>query len=163
MNWTLISATIGGVVLNLVASEIGDVAPWLAHRILRRASRWEAADAAQAALIFGEQRDALKDVPGRISKVVFAIGRLRFGLRSSIRRGKQDIGKMSGHAWFELVTAVLMDASALYLILSPPAIDFDPWMDSVAMILGCLSVLSLAVSQTAAVVVRWRRHRETPK
>lgn len=74
------------IALGLVANEISEVSPWLARKILRCASRWEAQENdAEAGLIFGEQIELLKTIPGRIAKLVWAVGRMRFGLRFGVR------------------------------------------------------------------------------
>ncbi len=86
MSRDAVLAAVTGLVFSLVANEIGDVSPWLARRILRRASRWEAANCTEADLIFAEQLENLELVPGRLSKLAWALGRLRFGLRISLAR-----------------------------------------------------------------------------
>src|SRR5947207_15571112 len=72
--------------LGLIANEICDFSPWHARKILRRAYRGEANDEAEAELILAEQLEVLESIPGRIAKLAWAVGRLRFGLHLSLAR-----------------------------------------------------------------------------
>lgn len=126
------------VVLGLVSNEIGDVAPWLARKILRRASRWEADDEAEADLIFAEQLEFLESIPGRITKLAWAVGRLGFGLRISLARSKGRRHRFPS-IWPYRVSAYAMAVKTLT--------DFAP------VTFGDPSFLN--VTMLAAVVVLW--------
>jgi hypothetical protein len=157
VTWTAFWTAAMAVVLGLVSNEIGDVAPWLARKILRRASRWEAEGEAEADLIFGEQLEFLESIPGRITKLVWAVGRLRFGLRFSLARSKRRRQGLPP-IWpfrvsaYGMAVKILMDVS--------PAAFGDPSFLNVTMLAVVVGLwVVLAFVDGPPLWRRWKRWR----
>jgi hypothetical protein len=89
VSWSAVWPVLGAVVLGALTNELCDLAPWLARRILRRAARIEASTRDEARLIADEYLMLLEDVPGKFSKLVFALGRFAFTLRFTASRTKR--------------------------------------------------------------------------
>lgn len=90
MNWTAVLstglATVLAVGLGALTNELCEISPWLATRILRRAARREARDKDEAELLFVELEALLCEVPGKLSKLIWAIGRGLYAFGTFKRR-----------------------------------------------------------------------------
>lgn len=69
MTWAAFWIALSTVTLNILANEIFDVAPFLAQRILRRASQIEGSTCDEVELINAELNAIMAEVPGKLSKL----------------------------------------------------------------------------------------------
>jgi hypothetical protein len=83
VNWGVVWTGVTAVLLGLVTNELFEWSPSLARRILRWAASWQADSPEEADLIYAEACEYLDAMPGRLSRVAWAIGRLRWGLSRS--------------------------------------------------------------------------------
>jgi hypothetical protein len=93
VNWGAFWATVSAFLVSGATNEFCDIAPWLAKRVLRRAARIEAANQDEESLILDELLALLDEVPGKISKLVWSLGRLGFSWRFAAKKFKLSLRK----------------------------------------------------------------------
>lgn len=78
---TVIWGIVAAIGLGVLTNELCDLAPWFARLILRRAASMEAATPEEAILIYDEMVATLDEVPGKLTKLLFATGRMTLAVR----------------------------------------------------------------------------------
>ncbi|MDQ3786670.1 MAG: hypothetical protein M3422_05420 [Actinomycetota bacterium] len=81
MNWAFVVTTVAAIGVGAITNELCDLAPWLAVRLVRLAARLEAATPEEKHLLFEEMSAMLDEVPGKLTKLLFSIGRLTYAAR----------------------------------------------------------------------------------
>jgi hypothetical protein len=80
---SVVWAILAALGLGIITNNLYDLMPWLAHRILLRAAKLEAGTPEETSLIYAESAAVLDEVPGKLTKLLFAISRLT---RALLRR-----------------------------------------------------------------------------
>jgi hypothetical protein len=78
---TIIWGIVAAIGLGVLTNELCDLAPWLARLLLRRAASLEAKSPEEAMLIYDEMAATLDEVPGKLTKLLFAAGRMTLAFR----------------------------------------------------------------------------------
>lgn len=86
-------AVLAAIGVGLVTNELFDLAPWLARRLLRRAARLEAGTPDETPLILEELTALLDEVPGKLTKLLWALGRHTNAVRLVKRRRSADLAR----------------------------------------------------------------------
>lgn len=73
------------VTLGITTNEVSELSPWLAKKVLRFAVHLEEKREAESQLMQIELNRLLDEVPGKLTKLVWAIGRLYFSGKLAIR------------------------------------------------------------------------------
>ena len=100
MNWGVVWTAGASVLLGLVTNELFAWTPSLARRILRWASTWQADSSEEVELIYAETCEYLDAMPGRLTRVMWAVGRLRFGIGRFAR--------VRARHWFIVLATVVL-------------------------------------------------------
>lgn len=64
---------LGGLLLGVLGNEVFELTPWLAGRVLRLAARVDARTPDERALLFHEWAGQVDEVPGKLTKLLFAL------------------------------------------------------------------------------------------
>jgi hypothetical protein len=87
--WAFIAGVFVTIFLGALTNELGEIAPWLARRMLKRAARIEARNQQEPEAIYQEYLLLLEKIPGKLLKLGFAVGRLC----SSIQHLRREIAR----------------------------------------------------------------------
>ena len=152
MNWDVVWAGVTAVVLGLVTNELFEWSPSLARRILRWAASWQASSQEEADLIFAETCEYLDAMPGRLSRVAWAIGRLRWGLGRAARGWVEPALTFVGVAGPPPWVAVMV-----YLTLDPQRDATFTGTAILVFVFALAGMLTLAwVSLVVVICLDWR-------
>lgn len=129
MNVGVFWAAFSAIALGVVTNELCDISPWLARRILRIAARLEDRDKSNASLVFEELAAMLEGIPGKLTKLCWAIGRLGFASYLAIGRARREIPNkerfIAGLVYGLIAGAVsglLFGALGVFVLLMPVAL-----------------------------------------
>jgi hypothetical protein len=74
-------ATFVAIVAGAIRNGLSELAPSLAHLLLRLAARMEASTSEEKGLLYGEMSAMLEEVPTKLTQLLFAVGRATYALR----------------------------------------------------------------------------------
>src|SRR5262249_23306456 len=104
-----------------------------------------------------EQLENLEKVPGRVSQLIWAVGRLRFGLRVSRVRSKREHLPGSNISWLTAIgSAVAADVGAI-------AFAIRAWSGTWPWVIGVFLGIVLAAAAGNVLAGQQRRRRKRSK
>lgn len=150
MNWGFVVATLVAIVVGAITNELGELAPSLAHRVLRLAAYLEASGHEERGLLLNEMAAMLDEVPGKLTKLLFSIGRLTYALRHMELQPKRIRVPSRLKASLNIIRKFLITSGALLVVIfswseTVPIVTnwgIPPWIIWTSLpILGTLSIL----------------------
>lgn len=159
MNWAWFWTTVSAIVVGGATNELGDVAPWLARRILGRAARIETTNPEEQALIRDELLALVDEVPGKFSKFFWSLGRLGYSSHFAFQRVRSRFRRIRHRVWSALsperakMFDIVFPAVLVYILLTRDVEPSSPLDETLGSVAG-LTVTTAAVVWTTATVVR---------
>ena len=166
MNWAFVVTTVAAVVVGAITNELCDLAPWLAIRLLRVAARLEAVSREERHLLFEEMSAMSDEVPGKLTKLLFAIGRLtyasrhmRFRARATTRPARPTtvLGVLARLAFFTLFGGIAAGVALAYFLDDAQVRVLNDVLGTVLVSGILLLGVAVVVSVVWVCVIRWRR------